>query len=758
MPGSVDGVQASTEGTGLRRLLQRLKQVMQAPGTSDQRLDRLVRLVAEHFQAEVCSVYILKAEGILELFATRGLRAEAVHRTRLRLGEGLVGDIAEAARPLAFLDAQAHPKFAYRPETGEEIYQSFLGVPILRADQVLGTVAVQNVRRRSYSPEEIEALEIVAIVLGESLASGELRAATAEDMRRPMRFAATPLNAGLAIGTAVLHGHDIVISRVVSDDPAGERARLEAALEEMRGVLDRRLATPTLPLAGEQRDVLETFQLFANDRGWIARIREAIDRGLTAEAAVDKVLSESKAHMSRIPHPYLRERLADVNDLGTRLLRHLLGTWDSDRMAALPADAIIVAGHLGPAEFLDYDTTRLRALVLAEASQTAHVAILARSLGLPVLGDCRTAVTAIRSGDRLIVDADNGQLLIRPARDVVRAFEASLGERARQRQALEGLRNLPAVTRDGLRIELLANAGLLADLPLVEESGAEGIGLYRTEVPFMVRDSLPDVATQSALYQRVLEQLGDRPVAFRTLDIGGDKVPGFLDAEREENPALGWRGIRIGLDRPQLLREQMRALIRACAGRPLRLLFPMVSRLSEFDAARALLEAELERAGDEAWALPSALEVGVMLEVPALLWQLDRLLERVDFISVGSNDLVQFLFAADRGSARLADRFDALSPEVLRIFRALTGKARRAAKAISLCGEAAGGTLEAMAFIGCGFRQLSMNPARIGPVKDMVRKIEVGALEEVLEELLQDDGSDIREGLRRFALDRGVSL
>ncbi|HSR70942.1 MAG TPA: phosphoenolpyruvate--protein phosphotransferase [Kiloniellales bacterium] len=761
-PAAEDGAASGPEGgpsAGLRGLLGRLREVMKCAGSGQERLDRLVDLIAAHMHAEVCSVYVVNRDGVLELVATKGLRADAVHRTRLRPGEGLVGDIAEHARPLALSDAQSHPKFAYRPETGEEIYHSFCGTPLLRGGQVLGTLAVQNVRSRSYSEEEIEALETVAMVLTESLAGGELEAGT--DLGRaegPARLDGRTLNEGLAMGTAVLHGHDIVISKVVAEEPEAEIARLDSAMTAMQRTLDETLARPELTGDGEHRDVLETFRLFAGDRGWARRIRDAIRTGLTAEAAVELVLNDTRAHMQRVADPYLRERLSDFGDLGTRLLRHLLGFEDEPQPRRLPADAILIANHLGPAELLDYDRARLRAVVLAEGTHTSHVAIVARALDLPVIGGCRDATVAIRPGDEVIVDADHAQVLARPAPAVVAAYEQSLAAQARRKRAASESRNLPAVTRDGVAIALLANAGLLVDLPAVRESGAEGIGLYRTEVPFMVRAALPDVAAQTRLYRRVLEQAEERPVVFRTLDIGGDKVPAYWNHGPEENPALGWRGIRIGLDRPKLLLGQLRALVRAAAGRPLAVMFPMVGEVAELDAARRMLGRTLAWAERAGHAPPSEVRVGVMLEVPALLWQIEPVLARVDFLAVGSNDLVQYLFAADRGNPRLARRFDLLSPAALSCLRRLVVAADAAGKPISVCGEAAGQPLEAMALIGCGFRRLSMSPARLGRIKLMLRSLEAGRLAGVLDDLLARETDNLRPALEAWAQDHGVAL
>ena len=642
--------------SGARRLLGRLRDVMAGAGSAQNRLDQVVQIIAADMEAEVCSAYLMRAGDILELCATQGLFPESVHRTRLRVGEGLVGVIAATARPLALSDAQSHPDFAYRPETGEEIYHSLMGVPILREGRVSGVLVVQNREPRLYTDEEIEALETVAMVLAELVAGGELVPRTELHptdgiATLPHRLDGVRLNTGLAIGTAVLHEPSIIIRQVVADNPELELDRLAHAIEEMHGAIDRLFATSDLGDGGEHNDILETYRMFAEDRGWLGRIREAIESGLTAEAAVQKVRDDTRARMKQITDPYIRERLADLEDLANRLQHHLSGEAETAIKADLPEDVVLIARSMGPAELLDYDRTRLRALVLEEGSPTSHVAIVARALDIPVVGRVKGALGNIEPGDLIVVDGDNAQIMIRPGEDVQQAIELSLIERRRRRARYQTLRDLPATTLDGVTVELQINAGLLLDLPELDATGADGIGLYRTEIPFMVRNSFPSVEEQVDLYRRVLDQAGGKPVVFRTLDIGGDKLLPYLPESEEENPAMGWRAIRIALDRPALLRQQLRALISAANGRPISIMFPMVAELAEFDAARRILAIEVRRAMARGITLPSELLVGAMLEVPALIWQLDMLCRRADFVSVGSNDLMQFLFAKDRGNA-----------------------------------------------------------------------------------------------------------
>src|SRR5271167_3104839 len=552
---------------------------MAGSGSSQERLDRIVRIVAAEMVAEVCSAYVMRAGEVLELFATEGLRPEAVHRTRLRVGEGLVGLIAATARPLALKDAQAHAAFAYRPETGEEIYRSLMGVPIRRGGRVLGVLVVQNRILRHYAEDEIEVLQTIAMIVAELAASGELVnpleiAQSHPGGMLPVRLVGVRLNPGLAIGPAVLHEPRMTIRQVVAEDTATELERLRGAVATMRESVDELVLASHGLGVGEHRDILETYRMFAADRGWIARIADAIRSGLTAEAGVEKVRDETGTRMMQSSDPYLRERLVDLDDLANRLQQHLSKRPPNAARAELPPEFILIARAMGPAELLDYTHGRVIGLALEEGSPTAHVAIVARALDIPVVGRVDDAASRIENGDIVIVDANHAQILIRPSEDVQQSAAAVVEARTRRRKLYDSLRTAPAITRDGIGIKLLLNAGLLIDMPQLAATGAEGIGLFRTEIPFMVRDTFPAVEDQTEFYRSVFEQADGRPVVFRTLDIGGDKLLPYLPLASEDNPAMGWRAIRIGLDRPAMLREQLRALVRAAEGRHLLVKFP----------------------------------------------------------------------------------------------------------------------------------------------------------------------------------------
>jgi phosphotransferase system, enzyme I, PtsP len=746
-----------------RRLLARVRDVMAGSGNPEERLNETVAIIAADAVAEVCSIYVLRAGEVLELFATEGLSPDAVHNTRLRVGEGLIGLIAAQARPMAFDDAPSHPDFVFREETGEEKYQSLMGVPIMRGGRVIGVIAVQNKTSRQYTEEEIETLQTVAMVVAELVSSGDLIARNEQlpadgNALLPLRIAGVGLNSGIGIGTAVSHHHEFHITNLVADDIEAEQERLRQAVKEMHGALDDLLDSTDINGAGEHRDILESYRMIAEDAGWFSRIDEAITTGLTAEAAVQKVQNEIRARMSQITDPYLRERIHDLDDLAGRLLQHLLG--ESTMAPDFPetGTVILIARNMGPAQLLDYDRSRLGGLVLEEGSATAHVTIVARALDIPVVGQVRDVLDKIETGDPVIVDGRNGQVFLRPGEEVQQRFQASLKNREKQLASYAQLRDLPAVTTDGVDIGLFINAGLLIDLPHIHETAADGVGLYRTEVPFMVRSDFPNVDDQTALYTKVIEQADGKPVTFRTLDIGGDKMLSYVGDSNEENPAMGWRAIRVSLDRPIMLRQQLRALIRAMAGRELRVMFPMIAEVYEFQQARKLLDKELERAKEREEAFPDVVKVGVMIEVPSLLLQLPQLLNRVDFISLGSNDLCQFLFAADRGNPQISERYDPLSPAILSLFSSLARQCDEAGVPFSLCGEMAASPLDAMALIGAGLRNLSMAPNAIGPVKAMVRSLSVEDLTGYMQTLYASPKHSLRGILHAFAKDHGVAV
>jgi len=754
-------VKGGTMTRGPRNLLRQIREAMADGGPAQDRLDTVVRIIARSMVAEVCSIYLRRASGELELFATEGLNRAAVHTTRLRPGEGLVGEVARSAEPISLADAPSHPSFSYRPETGEDPYHAFLGAPLLRGGRAIGVLVVQNRAARHYDPDEIEDIQTIAMVLAETVASGELLGQ--EELRdvevaphRPERMKGQRFAEGLAFGHVVLHEAPLAPEKLLADDPVLEEARLHTALHTLKAGIDAMLEVGPSGLSGTPFEVLETYRMFADDRGWNRSLEEAVRSGLTAEAAVDRVRNEHRARFAKARDPYIRERLHDFEDLANRLLRVLAGDKPGER--ELPEDAILVARNLGPADLLEYPRDRLKAVLLEEGSAASHAGIVARALQIPCVGRLMGLRDRLSEGDLVIADGESGEAYLRPRPEMLEAVEQRIAVREQRRAEFALLRDVPAVTLDGTRITLLSNAGLAVDLDSLDDTGSEGIGLFRTEFQFMVSEELPRLEAQTQLYRRVLDAAGDRPVTFRTLDIGGDKVLPYLDAEREENPALGRRAIRLGLDRPSLLRLQLRALLHAAAGRELRVMFPMIATVEEFRAAREMVDVECAWARRRGRTLPSLLRVGAMIEAPSLLFHLDALLPLTDFVSVGTNDLLQYMYAADRTNPLVSDRYDPLSPPALRALQEIQTRCAETGTPVSVCGELAGRPLEAFALVTLGYTRLSAPAGGVGPVKRMVLSLDLPAARRGMTNLLGSSAGSIRNEVESLARKLNVAV
>jgi len=735
--------------------LKQLRETMAEPLAAQDRLNKIVNLIADNMHADVCSFYVLRDDGALELFATRGLKAESVHMTTLRLGEGLVGHIAAEAEPLSLENAPSHPLFAYRPETGEDPYNAFLGVPVLRAGQTLGVLVVQNVERRVYGEDEIEALLTTATILAEMIATSEfdllIKPGQDIDLRRPRTFNGTGFTDGIALGQVVLHDPRVVVTNFIAEDTEAEQHRMSTALDTMRLSIDDMLSHGDMQSLTDHREILESYRMFAHDRGWVDRLREAIENGLTAEAAVERVQNDTRARMMRSTDPYIKDRLHDLDDLANRLLRVLTGDGTGIGKKELPENAVLVARNMGPADLLEYDRTRLRAVVLEEGGSTSHVSIVAKSLGMVAVGQAENIVSLAEAGDDIIVDGPAGIVYLRPTPDVQQTYVDKVRVSAKRRAHYLTLKDKPSVTRDGVNITLLHNSGLVADLPMLNDTGAVGVGLFRTELQFMIASKLPRLGEQVELYSEAIRLANGLPIVFRLLDIGGDKVIPYLRSEVEENPAMGFRSLRLALDRPGLLRIQIRALLQAANGGPMKILVPMVTDAWEFRQTRVVVNKEVERLRNEGRPVPSKLELGAMIEVPSLLWELDQVLPEADFVSIGSNDLVMFLTAADRANPRVSKAYDPIALPRLRALKHIVDTARRYGVPLTMCGELAGKTVEALALMSIGMTRLSMSPPAIGPIKEMILGLELEPIRKSVSAALLEGSSGV--GIRDLLLD-----
>ncbi|MDA7788085.1 phosphoenolpyruvate--protein phosphotransferase, partial [Sphingomonadaceae bacterium] len=735
------------------------------------KLDRVVEIIGENLDSEVCSVYLLR-EGMLELFATRGLEQSAVHVTRLAMGEGLTGVIADNVEMLNLAEAKAHPDFQYRPETGEEKFHSFAGVPIVYHERAVGVLCVQHLDPRRYEDVEVEALQTVAMVLSELISNAGL-VDEAQGLGMPEEVTGTQtvdglaLVKGLASGVAVFHQPRVQIDQVMADDIEAERTRVYRAFDRMREQIDAMTSQAEFGLggkgAGEHEEVLETYKMFAYDEGWSRRINEAIDTGLTAEAAIERVQQRTRMRMREIDDPLLADRMHDLEDLANRLLRIVSGQMGTAATQGLPRDAILIARNLGPAELLEYDQRRLKGVILEEGSLTAHVVIVARAMGVAVLGRAkgngRGLRALVKEGDEILLDADQSRATIRPNASTLQAFEARFAKTLEKQAIYAELRDVEPFTRCGTRIQVMMNAGLRDDISQLGLVGADGIGLFRTEFQFLVSATLPQRERQTRLYRDVLDGAGGKPVIFRTVDIGGDKAVPYLTSDhslQDENPAMGWRALRLALEREGLLKSQARALLEAAAGRELNVMFPMVSEPWEFDAAKAVFEKQLEFLRARKKVLPESVRYGAMVEVPAIAEVLDLLIPKLSFLSVGTNDLTQFLFAADRANPKLAARYDWLSPAILRFLSRISKASIGGEIDLGVCGEMGGLKLEALALLGLGYRRLSITPVSVGPIKELVRKVDLKEITEVMDRWLLSPPENFRSAMQEWATERGI--
>ena len=739
-----------------RKLLRRLRDMLAVPGEGQDRLDRITHLIADSMGTEVCSIYLFRDPETLELCATEGLKKAAVHKTRMKLGEGLVGRVARTGQPVNTADAPGEKGFRYMPETGEELFSSFLGLPIQRVGEKLGVLVVQSKTARQFSEDEVYALDVVAMVLAEMT---ELGAFTSGDgamralHKQPVLIRGSSGQEGAAEGRVWLHEPRVVITNPVADDLLTEIDRIRAAVSELRVSIDDLFEAEQLDK--EQKQVLEAYRMFAHSRGWLRRMEEDIMLGLSAEAAVEKEQSAARARMEQVPDQYLRERLQDLDDLSNRLLRILTGQ-GKDTGAEMPDNPILIARNIGPGELLEYGR-KLKGVVLEEGSVGSHAAVVARALAIPLVINAGRIVAEALNGDPILVDGDQGVVHLRPEETISRAFRDKIAMQAEAQKRYASLRTLPATTLCGTTIALHMNAGLMADLPSLESSGAEGVGLFRTELQFLIRSKMPQRAELAALYTRVMDAAKGKRVAFRTLDIGSDKVLPYMKPPEEPNPAMGWRAVRVGLDKPGVMRMQLQALIRAAKGRPLTVMFPLITEMTEFQQARGHVMRELHREKSLGHPVPETVEIGAMMETPSLAYAPKAFFELTDFISVGGNDLKQFFFAADRENELVRRRYDTLNLSFLAFLEHVVARCAETGTTLSFCGEDAGRPIEALALAAIGFRTLSMRPASVGPVKALLRKVNLVEARAVIDRARAEGAESARPMLMDWLASQGTT-
>lgn len=739
-------------------------------------LQSIVKIVAERMETEVCSLYILDPQKQrLTLCATMGLDQESVGKVSMGISEGLTGLVIERMKPVMVVDALAHPRYKYFPETGEERFHSFLGVPLIEKKLPLGVLVVQTSRRREFSRDEIRLLTtisaqassiIVQVRLLESLRDKEmerkdfqkrmeeaLRKLRSYEGRRKERPSKIPHKwrgrlTGLAASPGFGRGKAFVleprmdlnaIKKKKARNPEREMERFRAAVErgiEQINVVKRRMSNL---ISKEEGAIFDVYRLILEDPGIIQQIETQIRKeGYVAEYAVRVVFEQHLQSISRIDDPYLRERTADVKDAAQRLLENLSGA--SDQRLEIPKDAVLVAKDLSPADLSMLEGDHFRGIMLATGGVTTHASILAKSFEIPCVVAIEDLMDSVHQGDSIIVDGNSGVAYVNPSQEVVREYDRLERDYVALNRELEALRDEPAETLDGHRVSLYANIGLLGDIAFAHLHGAQGVGLYRTEIPFLAHRDFPGEEEQYSLYKRVVEGMAGRPVTIRTLDIGADKYPAYIrSVGAEPNPFLGWRSIRISLEFEEIFKTQLRAILRVGSLGRVRLLIPMVSSLEEILKVKELIAEAKDDLERESTPFDSQMELGIMVEVPSAVQLVERFLREVDFLSIGTNDLIQYILAVDRSNRKVSNLYEPLHPAVLSALMATIEAGKREGKRVGMCGEMAGDSLCALLLLGMGLEEFSMGPLYIPVIKKTIRSITYQAAKTAAQIVLQMD-------------------
>lgn len=735
--------------------------VQEVNGAAD--LDEALKIIVERVQeamgTEVCSVYLLDTSmNRYVLMATMGLNQDAVGQVSLGYSEGLVGLVGVREEPINLEHAQKHERYRYFPETGEERFESFLGVPIIHHKKVLGVIVVQQATNRRRFDEGEEAFLVtvsaqLAGVIAHTEATKYIAGITATGAQaKDVSFKGVAGAPGVAIGQSVVifptADLDSVPDRDVEDIPK-EIKEFEVAIQSVRKDIEQvgqRLAAQLRP---EEQALFDVYLGMLDDNALAGEVVRLISEGKSSQSALRKVIKDYVGHFEMMSDAYLRERAVDIKDLGSRILGYLQESEKTVR--SFPDNTILVSDELTATMLGEVPADKLKGLVSIKGSGSSHVAILARAMGIPTVMGLIDVPLSQLDDRELIVDGYNGDLFTSPSQDLRSYYEDIVQEDRELDASLEKIKDLPCETTDGHRVLSWVNTGLMADVLRSLDQGAEGVGLYRTEVPFMINERFPSEQEQMICYREQLEAFAPRMVTMRTLDIGGDKALTYFPIT-EENPFLGWRGIRVTLDHPEIFLVQMRAMLKASEGLDnLRIMLPMVSNVNEVEEALHLIYREYHEVRAEGYDV-SMPQVGVMVEVPAAVYQVKELAERVDFLSVGSNDLTQYLLAVDRNNPRVASLYHSFHPAVLQALNRIAIDAKEAGVQLSICGELAGDPAGAVLLMAMGYDALSMNASNLLKVKSVIRGIDMAWARALLDKVLLLDSPYIVRSTLDLAL------
>lgn len=702
----------------------------------------IMKIISEEASAKSVNLYIKADDVSLEGVASFPI-AEDIKS--IRIGDGVVGKVG-GDNQTSF----AHSKKSFQ-----------IASPIKRWSKTIGVLSLEYKTPHEYNEEEVESLETVCMFLSEYISSEDVslylkKLIKSRGIISKDKLKGTVINSGYGIGNVVVHRRRKAVTEVFAKDKDKEIEKLEDARQKMNKDLEKKFSQEKLNNA-EQVEILDAYRMIANDKGWYKRITNHINSGLTAEASVEQAYTEMWNRLSGATDTYLKERLHDLRDIADRLRLYLSGQ-DCNVDTNSYEDIIIVATSMGPADLMDYDYKKIRGLIIEECTPTMHVSIVAKTLNVPVIAGIDGLFKEVKEGSIISIDGKEGVVVVDPSKSVIEKITKQIEAKQNEQKQIEKLKNLKSKTKDREKVNLYINIGMDFDFDNIKSTNCDGVGLYRTEIPFMSAEKMPEIDKQVECYKRLYNAAEGKKVIFRSLDVGSDKLLPYWNSITEENPAIGWRSIRITLDRRAILRKQMRAFIRASSGKELNIMFPMVSNLDEFLEAKETFMFAYEREKKMGTELPSKVNLGMMIEVPSVVFQLREILKYCDFISVGTNDLYQFFFACDRGNPRLDGRYDVLSAPFLNLMRKIIKEANMANVPCSVCGEMASSPIDAMALIGLGFRNLSVSSASYGKVKAMIRSLSAKGIEDYLNNILSSSRRTLRPQLKSYAVDHAIEI